>query len=142
MEHLLKILVAIIVGWIGYKWWQHKRYRTEADKFKELLIADIHNYESHETTLSAVVLSHFPQHHEAFNKFLIYVPKNKQHNLIKQWQKYQEIYAFFNSAGVFGVVMAELPDPDFEPNQDNVDAVSRKRKKQISSIMRSFIEKL
>ncbi|MCW8935927.1 MAG: hypothetical protein OQK98_14480 [Gammaproteobacteria bacterium] len=142
MEHILKIIVAIIVGWVGYKWWQHKRYRREADKFKELLVADLPNYESPVTTLGAVVLSHFPQHNEAFKKFLIYVPKKKQQRLIQQWGKYNEIHALFNSAGVFGAVMAELPDPDFEPSQENVEAVSRKRKKQISKILGELIEKL
>lgn len=142
MEYFLEILVAIIVGWVGYKWWKQKQYRSEADKFKELLVSDLPNFETTETTLSALVLSHYPEHNEAFKKFLIYVPKIKKNSLIRQWQKYEEIHAFFKSAGVFGIVAAELPHPDFEPNTENLDAVSRKRKQQIANIMRDFIEKL
>ncbi len=142
MEHLLKILVAIIVGWVGYVWWQKRIYRSKADEFKELLLSDLPNYQANETTLSAVVLAHYPVHNDAFNKFLLYVPKRKQSKLIKSWQTYTDIYSFFNSAGVFGVVMAELPNSDFEPTPDNVNALSRKRKLQITGVINEFIQKL
>lgn len=94
MEHILKIIVAIIVGWVGYIWWSKKRYRAKADEFKELLVSDLPNYEAQETTLSAVVLSHYPRHNEAFEKLLIYTPKRKHQVLMKLWGKYTEIYSF------------------------------------------------
>ncbi len=141
MEHILKIFVAIIVGWVGYEWWKKKKYREKAYNFKELLISDLPNYKSQETTLSAVVLSCYPKHNEAFEKLLIYVPKRKHKSLIDVWEKYTEIYSFFNSVGIFGVVMAELPHPDFEPSIENVDAISRKRKQQISKIINELIKK-
>ncbi|MBT8292313.1 MAG: hypothetical protein KJN70_03490 [Eudoraea sp.] len=142
MEHILKIIVAIVVGWVGYLWWKKKRYRAKADEFKELLVSDLPNYEAQETTLSAVVLAHYPKHNEAFEKLLIYTPKKKHQVLINSWRKYTEIYSFFNSAGVFGVVMAELPHPDFEPSLENVGQLERKRKLQISGIINELIEKL
>ena len=142
MEHILKIIVAIVVGWVGYIWWNKKRYRSKADQFKELLVSDLPNYEAQETTLGAVILSHYPTHNEAFEKLLIYIPKRKHKNLINIWQKYTEIYSFFNSAGIFGAIMSELPHPDFEPSIENVGSIERKRKLQISNIINELIEKL
>lgn len=139
---LAKIIAAILTGAISYWWWRKKRYRAKADEFRELLLSALSSYEAEETTLSAAVLSHYPEHNDAFEKLLIYVPPRRRDSLRAQWKKYTEIYAFFNAAGIFGVVMAELPHPDFEPNVENVDAVSRKRKRQISGVLREFIDRL
>ena len=142
MEYFAEIITAFIIGWVGYFWWQRKRYRVAADNFKQLLISVLPNYESSETALAALITAEYPEHNEEFNQFLKYVPRRKKAALFKQWSKYTEIYSFFQSAGVFAPIMSELPHPDFDPTLENALAVERKRKKQIASILRDLIERL
>lgn len=146
MLYILEMLVVIggafIGGWVTYKWWETKRYRSAADKFKEILVSDLPNFESAETNLSAIVLSQYPKHNEAFRKFLIYVPRNKISSFRAQWKVYEEIYTPFSSIGETCGDMAELPKQDIELNLEIVDSISLERKQQIAKLMKEFIEKL
>jgi hypothetical protein len=142
MEYIAEVLVAIIVGWIGHRWYRHQKYRNKVDEFKEMLRADISNYESAETTLSAIVLSIYPKHNQVFQKLLLYVPKSRKQWLAGRWDVYEEIYNFFKQFGVFGVAMAELPHPDFGATPESARLVERKRKIQIAGVFNEILEKL
>lgn len=142
METLLKIVGAIAVGAIGYWFFLRRRYRIAADNLKEQLLNGIENYRRDDTTLSASVLALYPTHNAAFERFLISAPRSKHAKLRKLWRRYTEVHDFFQQFGVFGIAVAEMPHPDFEASQENIDAVSRKRKKQILIVVQGFIDEL
>lgn len=139
---VLKILGALLGGGIGYWFYLRKRYRTAADDLKRRLLEGIANYKSSQTTLSVVVLALYPQHNRAFEEFLIVTPKAKRARLQNSWRVYTEIHEFFKGFGIFGVAIAEAPHPDFEASPENLDAVSRKRKRQILNVLQQFINDL
>ena len=113
-----------------------------ADVFKQRLLDDIENYRSPKTTLSAVVLTSYPEHNRSFEKFLVAVPKSKREGIKAQWAIYTGVYNWFDSFGVFGVVMAEAPHPDIEPSQENIEAIERKRKIEVLAVLESFVDEL
>lgn len=142
MEYLAKLAILFLGGGITYWWYRYRKYRDRVDEFKEILKSDILNYQSDETTLSAVVLSSYPEHNQTFQKLLLYVPKRRRQWLVSQWNLYEEIYNFFKRFGVFGVAMAELPHPDFGATPESARLVERKRKIQITRVFNELIEKL
>lgn len=142
MDILLKIVGAIAIGAVGYWFFLKKRYRTAADILKEKLLDGIENYRRDDTTLSASVLALYPGHKAAFETFLISAPRSKRTKLQQDWIGYAEIHDFFRQFGVFGVAVAEMPHPDFEPSPQNLDAVSRKRKGQILKVLQGMIDEL
>lgn len=142
MDTALEILGAIVICAISYQGFLLRRRRLAADVFKQRLLDDIESFRSPKTTLSAVVLTCYPEHKKAFEKYLVAAPKSKNEALKGKWVKYTEIYDWFNSFGVFGVVMAEAPHPDIEASPENIEAIERKRKKEVLAILESFIHDL
>ena len=121
--------------------WLAKRQRKlnaifhAVNKFKSLLINDIPHYESEETTFSACILDLYPNHKAELYQLLIHLPEKKKKQILKAWEPYDNLYKGKKSFGIFGVVMADLPHPDFGQSIEMVQNIERKQKKQVIKVL-------
>lgn len=142
MEYVAQIFILFIGGGISYWWHLHRKNRDRADTFKDVLVQSLASYESAEATLSATIVSLFPEHDKEFKKFVAHISKKKQSDFLELWKKYEKIYLSFARFGSFAPIMAELTHPDFGDSPEVLDLIEIKRKKEVIGVFNKLIEKL
>jgi hypothetical protein len=140
----ITVALLTVAGTIGGGVWLAKRQREKSalfnasNKFKSLLIRDLPNFESSETTFSACILSHYPEHNAELKQLFNFLPDSKRTEIGDAWMSYTHLYEEVNALGIFGVVSAELPHPDFESSPENLDGIERKKKLRVVNVFKNI----